>query len=205
MNSNKTTYALVFASIGIVINIVFGTIVSMIKIPLLFLDTIGTIFVAVILGPVYGAISGGLTNIIQGMITNPKSIPFALVNIVIGLIVGFIAKKYKFNYKIAIITGLILSVSAPLIGTPIAVWVFGGLTGGGTDIVFTWLVQSGQKIFTAAFIPRITGNFIDKIASCILVAFLIQRLPKDLLNRFENTEESSENESDIEGSLYAQE
>lgn len=205
MNSNKTTYALVFASIGIVINIVFGTIVSMIKIPLLFLDTIGTIFVAVILGPVYGAISGGLTNIIQGMITNPKSIPFALVNITIGLIVGFIAKKYKFNYKIAIITGLILSVSAPLIGTPIAVWVFGGLTGGGTDIVFTWLVQSGQKIFTAAFIPRITGNFIDKIASCILVAFLIQRLPKDLLNRFENTEELSENESDIEGSLYAQE
>lgn len=205
MNSNKTTYALVFASIGIVINIVFGTVVSMIKIPLLFLDTIGTIFVAVILGPVYGAISGGLTNIIQGMITNPKSIPFALVNITIGLIVGFIAKKYKFNYKIAIITGLILSVSAPLIGTPIAVWVFGGLTGGGTDIVFTWLVQSGQKIFTAAFIPRITGNFIDKIASCILVAFLIQRLPKDLLNRFENTEESSENESDIEGSLYAQE
>lgn len=205
MNSNKTTYALVFASIGIVINIVFGTIVSMIKIPLLFLDTIGTIFVAVILGPVYGAISGGLTNIIQGMITNPKSIPFALVNITIGLIVGFIAKKYKFNYKIAVITGLILSVSAPLIGTPIAVWVFGGLTGGGTDIVFTWLVQSGQKIFTAAFIPRITGNFIDKIASCILVAFLIQRLPKDLLNRFENTEESSENESDIEGSLYAQE
>ena len=205
MNSNKTTYALIFASIGIVINIVFGTVVSMIKIPLVFLDTIGTIFVAVILGPVYGAISGGLTNVIQGMITNPKSIPFALVNITIGLIVGFIAKKYKFNYKIAIITGLILSVAAPLIGTPIAVWLFGGLTGGGTDIVFTWLVQSGQKIFTAAFIPRITGNFIDKIASCILVAFLIQRLPKDLLNRFENTEKSAENKLDIEGSLYAKE
>ncbi|WP_432664402.1 hypothetical protein R9X47_28230 [Wukongibacter baidiensis] len=78
MNSNKTTYALIFASMGIVINIVFGTIVSMLKIPLLFLDTIGTIFVAVVLGPFYGAISGGLTNIIQGIITNPKSIPYEI-------------------------------------------------------------------------------------------------------------------------------
>ncbi|WP_432402072.1 CD3073 family putative ECF transporter S component [Wukongibacter sp. M2B1] len=203
MNSNRTTYAMVFASIGIVINIVFGTVVSMLKIPLLFLDTIGTIFVAVVLGPIYGAISGGLTNIIQGMITNPKSIPFALVNIAIGLIVGFVAKKYKFDYKISIMTGLVLSVVAPLIGTPIAVWVFGGLTGDGVDIIFTWLVQSGQKIFTAAFLPRITGNFIDKIASCILVSFLIRRMPKDLLNRFNDKENSDEYNPDSEDALDA--
>lgn len=175
----KSTSAMVMASLGIAINIVFGTVVQNLKIPLLFLDTIGTIFVAAVLGPFAGALTGGLTNIIQGMITNPKNIPFAIVNIVIGLIVGFIAKKYKFDYKTAVISGLILSVVAPLIGTPIAVLVFGGLTGGGTDLIFAWLLASGHKIFTAAFIPRIAGNFIDKIVSCILVAFLIQRLPFD--------------------------
>ncbi len=204
-NKNKTTYALIFTSMGIVINIVFGTVVSMLKIPLLFLDTIGTIFVAVVLGPVYGAISGGLTNVIQGMITNPKTIPFALVNISIGLIVGFVAKRYKFNYNVSIVTGLVLSVVAPLIGTPIAVWIFGGLTGGTTDIIFTWLIKSGQTIFTAAFIPRITGNFIDKIASCILVAFLIQRLPYDLLNKFKNVEKLTVNKSELEDNLSVQE
>lgn len=190
MRRNKTTYALVFSSIGIVINIVFGTVVSALQIPLLFLDTIGTVFTAVILGPFYGAAAGGLTNIIQGTITNPKAIPFALVNIAVGLIVGFIARRYKFNYKISVITGLILAVVAPLIGTPIAVWVFGGLTGDGADIIFTWLVQSGQRVFTAAFIPRITGNLIDKIATCIFVAFLIQRLPSNLLNSFNDTEKT---------------
>lgn len=166
------------ASLGIVINIVFGTVVQTLQIPLLFLDAIGTIFVAVILGPFAGALTGGLTNIIQGIIINPKSIPFAIVNVAIGLIVGYMAKKYKFDFKIAIFTGLVLSVVAPLIGTPIAVFVYGGLTGGGSDIIFAWLLASGQKIFTAAFIPRITGNFVDKIASCLLVAFLIQKLPK---------------------------
>ena len=172
---------MIMAALGIVINIVLGTIVQTLQIPLLFLDTIGTIFVAAIFGPWAGALTGGLTNIIQSMITNPKDLPFALVNIAIGIIVGFVAKRWKFNLKVAGITGLVLSIIAPLIGTPIAVFVYGGLTGGGTDLIFAWLLKSGQKIFTAAFIPRIYGNFIDKIASCLLVAILIQKLPKDLL------------------------
>ncbi|SDL04321.1 CD3073 family putative ECF transporter S component [Natronincola ferrireducens] len=177
----RSTNAMIMASLGIVINIVFGTIVQTLQIPLLFLDTIGTIFVAVVLGPFAGALTGGLTNIIQGMITNPKNIPFAIVNIGIGLIVGFIAKRFKFNLKVAAITGLILSIVAPLIGTPIAVFVYGGVTGGGTDLIFAWLLASGQRIFTAAFIPRITGNFVDKIASCILVSLLIQKLPQNFI------------------------
>ncbi|MBN2898099.1 MAG: ECF transporter S component [Clostridia bacterium] len=181
---NRNTAKLTFTAMGIVINIVFGTVVSGLKIPLLFLDTIGTIFTAVILGPVYGMIAGGLTNILKGLLTNPKGIPFALVNIAVGLIVGLIAKKYKFNLKTAIIAGCILAVVAPLIGTPIAVWVYGGITGDGNDFLYMWLQQSGQSVFTAAFIPRITGNIIDKIASCVLVSFLLTRLPKNITERF---------------------
>lgn len=173
---NSKTHALILASFGIVLNIVLGTTVAAFKIPLLFLDTVGTIFVAAILGPFYGAIAGGLTNLIQGMITNPKSIPFALVNIMIGLIVGYISKKYKFNYKVAFFTGILLAIVAPLVGTPIAVFLFGGISGGGIDLFFAWLLQSGNSIFTAAFIPRIYSNIIDKIASCLLVAFLINKL-----------------------------
>ncbi len=184
---NKKTLPLIFASLGIVINIVFGTIVATFKIPFLFLDTIGTIFTAVVLGPMYGAMTGGLTNIIQGMITNPKTMPFAIVNIAIGLIVGWIAKKYEFNYFTAVITGLILSVVAPVVGTPIAVWVYQGVTGGGIDLFYAWLLQSGQKMFQAAFISRITSNFIDKIASCIVVAYLVRRFSQEIKEKFGTT------------------
>ena len=174
---------MIIASLGIVINIVFGTIIQTLQIPLLFLDTIGTIFVAVVLGPFAGALTGGLTNIIQGLLTNPKDIPFAIVNIIVGIIVGYIAKRFKFDLKTAIITGLILSVIAPLVGTPISVFVYGGITGGGTDLIFAWLLSTGQKIFTAAFIPRITGNFIDKIASCILVSALLKYIPANFMSK----------------------
>jgi len=176
-----STNAMILAAFGIAINLVLGTITQVLHIPLLFLDTIGTILVAVVLGPLAGALTGGLTNVIQGIMTNPRDIPFALVNIAVGLIVGFIVKKFGFSLKIAVITGIILAIVAPLIGTPIAVVMYGGLTGGSTDFLFAALHASGQEIFTSAFIPRITGNLIDKIASCILVAVVVPRMPKRFL------------------------
>lgn len=178
MNRKNSTYALVFASVGIALNIILGTVAGIINIPLLFLDTIGTIFTAAVFGPFYGALTGGLTNLIQGVLTSPKSIPFALVNIAVGLIVGFIVRKKEFNIPTAIVTGLILAVVAPLIGTPIAVYVYGGITGDFNDVFFTWLTNTGQTMFTAAFIPRITSNIVDKIASCVLVSVLLKTLPK---------------------------
>ncbi|QXM06456.1 hypothetical protein [Crassaminicella indica] len=98
-----------------------------------------------------------------------------------GLIVGFIARKYKFNVRMAMIVGCILAVIAPLIGTPIAVWIYGGITGDRNDVIFTWLAQSGKTIFTAAFIPRITGNILDKLVSCFLVALLINHIPNSII------------------------
>ncbi|HWR43430.1 CD3073 family putative ECF transporter S component [Sporomusa sp.] len=180
------TFPLVFSSICIAINLVLGTIVQTLKIPLIFLDTLGTILGAVLFGPFFGGAIGLLTNIIQGMLTNPKNIPFAIVNLAVGVIVGYIAKRYTFTWLTALLTGLLISVVAPLIGTPIAVWVYGGLTGGGTDLLFIWLLKSGQKIFTAAFIPRITGNLVDKIACALLVASLVRYFPASIVSKATN-------------------
>ncbi|NJB08798.1 ECF transporter S component, partial [Clostridioides difficile] len=55
MDTKKVT----FSSMCIVINIVLGMVISMINIPLLFLDTVGTVLGAVVLGPFWGALIGG--------------------------------------------------------------------------------------------------------------------------------------------------
>lgn len=179
MSVRATTYS----AICVVINVVLGTVVSRMQIPLLFLDTIGTIFAGAVLGPWYGALVGLVTNLVVGVMTNPKDIPFALVNITVGLIVGFITKKRKFDLPTSVVTGLLLAVVSPLIGTPIAVWIYGGLTGGGMDFLYAWLRQSGSSIFTAAFLPRVTGNLIDKVVSCVLVSILVAALPKDMIHK----------------------
>jgi energy-coupling factor transport system substrate-specific component len=176
-------FIVALCAMSVALNIVLGTVVSTAKIPLLFLDTIGTIFAAVLFGPWWGASVGIVTNLLTPIISgNFKDIPFLIINAVVGLVIGFIAKKFGFNLKTAIIGGLILSVLCPLIGTPIAVWVYGGITGSGNDIIFVWLKNSGQSIFTSAFIPRITGNLVDKIASCLLVFLSLKYVPAEYKN-----------------------
>lgn len=88
------------------------------------------------------------------------------------------ARKFNFTkWYIALITGIILSIVAPLIGTPIAVAVFGGLNGSGFDFVVLWLRAAGESVFASTFISRITGNFVDKIATCLFVIFIVMKLP----------------------------
>lgn len=189
---NKNVFILVMCAIGIAINIVLGTIVQTIKIPLLFLDTIGTIFIAVLFGPWHGAVVGTITNILTPILSgNIKDIPFFAVNALVGIIVGLIARKYKFNIKTAVLTGLLLSIICPLIGTPIAVWVYGGITGSGNDFIFLWLTKTGTQVFTAAFIPRITGNLIDKIGSCILVFLSMKYIPEQYRNLSMNNQDET--------------
>ncbi|MCT8978571.1 ECF transporter S component [Clostridium sp. CX1] len=174
---NKKTFAVILCAIAVALNIVLGTAVAQLKIPLLFLDTIGTIFAAAYFGPWYGASVGAVSNIITGMIFSPKDIPFLLVNVVVGLVVGYIVKKFGFSLTTAIVTGLLLSVICPLIGTPIAVWLYGGVTGTGNDFLVLLLRKSGSDIFTSTFIPRITGNIVDKVLSSLLVLALVKKLP----------------------------
>ncbi|MBU8919052.1 CD3073 family putative ECF transporter S component [Neobacillus sp. 114] len=177
MKTSKTMI-LTYSAMGIALNVILGTVVSSLKIPLLFLDTIGTVLIAVLFGPWWGALAGALTNVVLGVTTGGSAIFFGLVNVAIALVVGYIAKRFDFTkWYVALITGLILSVVAPLIGTPIAVALFGGLNGSGMDVVVLWLRAAGDSVFASTFISRITGNFVDKIITCLLVMFMVTRLP----------------------------
>lgn len=172
------TMILTYGAICIALNVVLGTAVSALKIPLLFLDTIGTVLMAVLFGPWWGALVGILTNVVLSATSSPTAVFFGLVNVAVAIVVGLMARKFNFTkWYIALITGLILSVVAPLIGTPIAVALYGGLNGTGMDFVVLWLRASGESVFASTFVSRITGNFVDKIATCILVMLLIVKLP----------------------------
>ncbi|MDU4891890.1 MAG: ECF transporter S component [Clostridium sp.] len=181
-NMNKkfsSTQILIFAGLAIALNVVLGFITSAIKAPL-YLDTIGTVFMAIYFGPWYGAAVGGASNFISSILTNPQGMPFMIVSIVIGLVVGFVFRKGKFSFTSSIIIGLVLSIVAPLIGTPIGVYVYGGLTGTVSDIAVMWIKESGASIFAASFIAKVFNNLIDKIGTCMILYFVISSLPRRL-------------------------
>ncbi|MBC5995545.1 ECF transporter S component [Romboutsia ilealis] len=164
--------------ICIAVNIILGTLVQTLNIPLLFLDTVGTIFGSITLGPFFGALIGGCSNIILGIISNPTSISYAFANIALGFIVGFVSKKRRFDYKQACVVGLILAVICPLISTPISLYLYGyeSVYNSGSDLLLKVISQSGKIIFSGAFIPRLVSNIFDKVLSCLFVALILTKL-----------------------------
>ena len=64
--------ALLIIPVGVAVNFVGGQLASILKLPM-YLDTIGTIFAAMLCGPWVGAVTGGLTNVVTG-IANPVTL-----------------------------------------------------------------------------------------------------------------------------------
>lgn len=180
MNTNisKTT-RLMMCGLAIAINIVLGIVAAAIKFPV-YLDTIGTIFIAIYFGPWYGAAVGGATNFLTALLNGMTDMPFMLVSIAIGLVVGFIFRKAKFTLLNVIIAGIVAGVVAPVIGTPIGIAVYGGLTGTVSDVFVLALKQGGASIFTASFLPKLFNNLIDKIGSCLIIFMLVKAMPGTL-------------------------
>lgn len=176
---NNNTKKITICALAIAINIVFGTAVSWLSIPFLFLDMMGTIFVSAKIGMKEGILVGLCTNLVLGVLTSPTSIPFALVSIVCAIIVALMAKN-GFGYKTALITGIILGIVSPIIGTPIRILLFGGLTGSGTDLIISAFVASGKDIFSSVFISTVMANMIDKIISCIIISKVMQSTEKNI-------------------------
>ncbi|EKV57446.1 ECF transporter S component [Brachyspira hampsonii] len=174
--NNDLKYNILIAFIAIVINFALTFIVLLFKIPFLFLDSVGTILSAVLLGPIYGAIVGILTNIIISLFINYSHLNFAVINALIGIIIGLIARKINFNIIPAIISGIIIGIISSLIGTPISVVLSDGFTGAKIDSFIKILNENGVDIFHASFIIRLLTNIFDKILSCIIVYIAIKKI-----------------------------
>ncbi|MCX7970822.1 MAG: ECF transporter S component [Negativicutes bacterium] len=176
---------LTFAATGVMMNVVASYLAEMLKIPLLFLDTLGTMLVAAGGGIGLGVLTGIATSTLQAILFNPRDFPFVIVNVAVAVIIGGAARWLGFGYPVALASGLVTAIICPLVGTPVAVWLYGGLTGGGTDFLYLWLRTSEMSVFEAAFWPRVAANLVDKLVSAMVAAYLLKRLPPPLSGRRE--------------------
>ena len=97
ISSQFDTRTIVLMPIAIAINIILGaTVANALKIPI-YLDSIGTILVGALAGPIPGALTGGLANLLWTYVLPPPfqngpAAAFAIVAAVIGVIAGLVAR-----------------------------------------------------------------------------------------------------------------
>jgi len=176
-----STYALI--PIAIAINIVVGEIVTLLKLPL-YLDSIGTVLVAVLVGPWAGAATGGLSNVIWGLF-RPVPLPFAVVAIAIGLLAGIFARMGAFKRPyLPPLAGFVTGIVAALLSAPLSAFIFGGVTGAGSDAIVAAFRAYGESILAATTKQGLLQDPLDKLISFTLVYFIVVALPPRMRARF---------------------
>ncbi len=256
---------------SIALNIVLGSVVGQVlRIPV-YLDSIGTILVGVLAGPLPGLITGVATDLVWGYaipppVGSPTAGPFAITAGCVGLLAGlwgrlgafkrgrtmtvrpagaaagavlmaglvtiytfsrayattksfsattgfeagaFVASRTVFllvaltfaglvgyglflrrdpGMVLALAAGLVTGVAAALISAPIAAYVFGGVTGAGTDALVAAFRAGGATVYSAVLQQGLLSDPLDKMITCAVVYLLIAEMPRRLLVRFSNGE-----------------
>lgn len=170
-----TVIALLLIPIGVAINFISNQLAQILRIPL-HLDVIGTIVVAMIGGPWIGAVTGLCTNLVNS-ITNPPTLFFTPVAIVIGLLIGYFSKWGMFtkSWKL-IVSGVILTLVTIITVVPITVIAFGGATGRSTDAVTAVFLASGAQIWASVFSSSIFVEGTDKILSIVIAYIIVKKM-----------------------------
>ncbi len=182
------TMTWVLLPVAIAINVVMGQIVVLLKLPV-YLDSIGTMLVGALCGPWAGALTGTLSNIIWGLAIDPNAFPWWPVAFFIGLVTGFCAKGglFKSWWKV-VITGFLVALTAAIVSTPIAVYLYGGITASGSSFITAYLLQTGQGVLQAVFSTNFLVEPVDKISTALLAFAILQGLSRRFLARFPRPE-----------------
>lgn len=178
MTSSLSTRSLVLIAIGVAVNIALGQLASTIKLPI-FLDSIGTMLVAVMGGPVVGGLAGLLTNLLWGLIKGPTAAFFAPVAMVIGIAAGLLARAGFFQiWWKAAIAGVIIAIALAFVAVPIRIFLFGGVTGSGADFAVAYLLKVGQTLFSSVLLTVIGTNLADKVITALITWGIVRGLPQ---------------------------
>ncbi|MDW0108885.1 ECF transporter S component [Sporosarcina aquimarina] len=185
-----STAALVLIPAAIGINYLGKLFAELLRLPL-WLDSIGTVLSSMLAGPIIGALTGIINNIIYGFTASPISFVYAITSGVIGLVVGIMANKgWIASIGRALVLGLVVGVIAATVSTPLNILFWGGQTGNiWGDALFATMITHDLPLWLASFADSLVVDVPDKIAT-VLVGFLIfKNLPKNLTRMYDSRSE----------------
>lgn len=186
---NTMTWVLI--PVAIAINLAIGQIVLVLKLPV-YLDSIGTVLVGVLCGPWAGALTGALSNTIAGIILDPGWFPWWPVAAAIGATAGIMANLGYFkNWWKVVVTGFIIALVATIVGTPISIYVFGGLSASGSSLITAFLLETGRSLVASVLTTNFISEPLDKIATSLLAFAIIDGLSNRYLSRFPRGENAA--------------
>ena len=166
-------------AIAIALNVVGGHIALLLHLPV-YLDSIGTILIAVLYGPVYGILPPLLYGLVMGFTIDVFSLYYMPVGIILGLVTGLVARKFPPKGKNIFLLALLITIPGTIVSSIITAVLFGGITSSGSTVLVQILNKAGLGLTPSVFIVQILTDYIDRLISLFVVAALLKVIPSEL-------------------------
>lgn len=183
MSGKISVHKITLIALAIVINIVGSYIALVLHLPI-YLDSMGTIMTAILLGPFYGLFPGVLSALVTGVTSDIYALYYMPVGIVLGVVTGFVFQKNKSNKLF--VKSFCISVPASLISACITATVFGGITSSGSTMLVQLLAKTPVGLTLSCLIVQFFTDYFDRLLSLWLVFSVIKKLPDWLTNKLKN-------------------
>lgn len=170
--------------IAVAMNLGLSLIVYFFRLPM-WLDTVGTIYVSILMGSAYGFCAGLVNNVcFSWFLYGYNSILYYFVSLFVAVVAGrYVRRLKKMNIGYWIILGIQIFIGSVVIATGLSLWLDGGIPSDywGSRIYYQMFSQGYP-----AFVSTITGisviKFIDVIASLVLTSAAIRFTPDKILS-----------------------
>ncbi|QJU53488.1 ECF transporter S component [Herbiconiux sp. KACC 21604] len=157
-------------------NLLGIVVVQALHLPI-YLDMTGTAVASIVLGPWQGALVAVSSNLLGFAVGAPGAAPFALVNLAGALVWGYGVRRFRLgdDFVRFFALNLLAATACSLVGAPLGVLLFGGLSGHGSDTVTESIVTTGVPLIAAAFSSNILTSVLDKLLTgfLALMAFVL--------------------------------
>ena len=178
MNKKINIRNLTLVSMAIALNVIGALVALGLRLPI-YLDSIGTILIACLIGPKYAVMTGVCGSLVSGITFDPYSIYFAPVQISTGLLAGLMYNKGFLKGKKTPLGVFIFTLPTSIISACIAAFLFGGVTSSGSSYIVQILSHFNVPMVVGVFATQVITDYVDKFIAVIIVTLVVSAMPKN--------------------------
>lgn len=127
---------------------------------------------------------GGLLIVIQFANSGPVGAGLAMALTLLALVLTAL----RVFPALVVVGGVLTGIVAAIVSAPIAAFVFGGVTGSGTDFLVALFEATGKNILQAALGQGLVSDPFDKFVSFIVVWLILRGLSRRLVSQMPRAE-----------------
>lgn len=182
MRISPRLFALVPAAVAI--NLVVGTVVKELSLPV-YLDTVGTVLVAVLMGAFAGALVGTVSQVLMGLLAGYAFLPFVVIQWLLSLIAAAATNRRGFaSTWRTLFWGILAGLCCGAASAVVSYVLFRGVTVGGVVWVTAALRSIGLPLPVAVTIGSGATDVLDKTIVIVVVGIVLRALPRRIVGRF---------------------